>query len=296
MDIFSPVNPSFKNSDRPPVPSMNQRTTTPRAASGFTLVELLVVIAIIIAMMSLALPAFNAIKGGQDLDTTASEIKGLLDQARTYAMANNTYVYVGFQEVDSNVPVESGTQEDVSANNHGGRITVGIIASRDGSKGYTLTSATTWTGNYSSGKNLVALGKIRHFENYHIAVLGAPPASGPMARPAVQSNGSSSYNLGDSTCVAYTPFVWPLAQTLPASKPQTSSQYYFEKVIQFDPQGSARIIQNATDPDTIASYMEIGLQPTIRNVVPTAPTDQSKGKLAAIQVDCMTGRTRLYKP
>src|ERR1700722_5827359 len=80
---------------------------------AFTLVELLMVIVIIAVMLVLSIPAFYAIKGGSDITKAAYDISGVLEQARTYAMANNTYVWVGFYEEDGSVlstnPATPGT-------------------------------------------------------------------------------------------------------------------------------------------------------------------------------------------
>ena len=50
--------------------------------------------------MVLIAPAFTTIKGGTDVTSAAYTIKGVLDTARTYAKANNTYTWVGFYEED----------------------------------------------------------------------------------------------------------------------------------------------------------------------------------------------------
>src|SRR6266446_7876636 len=65
---------------------------------GFTLIELLVVMAIILILMVLVAPAFTSLKSAGDVTSAAYTVKGVLDQARTYAMANNTYTWVGFFE------------------------------------------------------------------------------------------------------------------------------------------------------------------------------------------------------
>src|SRR5262249_49692606 len=74
----------------------NQRD--PESIRGFTLIELLIVVGIIGVLLVLIAPAFTSIKGGTDVTSAAYTIKGVLDTARTYAKANNTYVWVGFYE------------------------------------------------------------------------------------------------------------------------------------------------------------------------------------------------------
>src|SRR5262249_13686406 len=64
--------------------------------SAFTLLELLIVIGIIALLFVLIVPAFTYIKGGTDVTSAAYTVKGVLETARTYAKANNTYTWVGF--------------------------------------------------------------------------------------------------------------------------------------------------------------------------------------------------------
>jgi hypothetical protein len=73
-----------------------------------------------------------------------------------------------------------------------------------------------------------------------------------------------------------------------------SGQYSFVRVINFDPQGVARI-QYATNADEIVTYIDIGLQQTHANLATPTPSS-TPGNVAAIQIDCMTGTTRLYRP
>src|SRR5438046_7584744 len=69
-----------------------------RSRAAFTLIELLVVMAIIAILLLLVAPAFTNIKSAGDVTSAAYTIKGVLDTARTYAKANNTYTWVGFYE------------------------------------------------------------------------------------------------------------------------------------------------------------------------------------------------------
>src|SRR4029453_12387343 len=84
------------------------RSSKHRSRTAFTLIELLVVMGIIGILMVLVVPAFTNIKSGTDVTGAAYTIKGVLDTARTYAKANNTYTWVGFYEEDVSQPSPNG--------------------------------------------------------------------------------------------------------------------------------------------------------------------------------------------
>ena len=88
-------------------------------------------------LLVLVTPAFTTIKGGSDVTSAAYTIKDVLDTARTYAKANNTYTWVGFFEEDPTNPPAQGN----------GRIVISIVASKDGTIIYANppTSATHQT-------------------------------------------------------------------------------------------------------------------------------------------------------
>src|SRR5262249_53678365 len=77
---------------------------TLRRRAAFTLVELLIVVGIIGLLLVLIAPAFTTIKGGTDVTSAAYTVKSVLDTARTYAKANDTYSWVGFYEEDVSQP------------------------------------------------------------------------------------------------------------------------------------------------------------------------------------------------
>src|SRR5437660_4670395 len=135
-----------------------ERFNAPRRAvalreGGFTLVELLIVVGIIAVLLVLIAPAFTYIKGGTDVTSAAYTIKGVLDTARTYAKANDTYTWVGFYEEDvSQPPTTVGV----------GRIVMSIVASKDGTTVYDPNNPTT-----INPTKLIQVGKLTKIENVH---------------------------------------------------------------------------------------------------------------------------------
>lgn len=74
-----------------------------RDTGGFSLVELLSVMAIMSVLFALGAPlATGSLRKAGDMNQAVLQISLLLEQARTYAMANNTYVWVGFSEDSEN--------------------------------------------------------------------------------------------------------------------------------------------------------------------------------------------------
>jgi len=238
-------------------------------AGAFTLIELLVVIAIIIVLTGLVILPMTNINSAGDLTKTTADIAGVLEEARAYAMANNTYVWVGIAESDATVDA-SKTQTQPGT----GRVAVAVAASKDGTRGYDVSAPSL------SSSNLVAISQLRHFENAHLGALNttssAAASAGGMRRPVISDN---QYII-TGTSTSATNFAWPLTGT---------PQYQFGAVINFDPSGVARI-QTAGNRDNIGQYLEIGLQQAHGNVVATG------SNVAAIQIDCMNGATRIYRP
>jgi Tfp pilus assembly protein FimT len=230
---------------------------------------------IIALLMVLVAPAFTNLKSAGDVTSAAYTIKGVLDTARTYAKANNTFVWVGFKEVDVSQGASASPQ-----NTGTGCVAVAIVASKNGTRGYDVTNSSlpnpAWT-SYSNGANLVAVTKLQRLENIHLAT--GLPSTGNMARPSVTS---SSYVIASAPS-SVTPFDWPLGSALNAG------QYSFQKVINFDPQGVARI-QYSTNADTIAPYLEVGLQQTHGTTVSSEPN------VAAIQLGGVGGEVTVYRP
>ena len=263
---------------------------------AFTLIELITVMAIIVLLMVMVVPAMTGLKSANEVTKTAYDLTGLLDSSRAFAIANHTYVFVGFAEFDvtqseSTKPQKAGT----------GRVVAAAVASKDGTRMFNIydnNTKTTWEDNYKAGAkngngaNLVPIGKIVRFDNVHLAdSLGAPPKTGNMARYSV----NNEYRIGHPDFVSLTPFNWPLGTPLG----QGNGQYYFEKVLIFDPQGAARFHwkrPSATVGDySFVQWYEIGLLQT-RGTVVIKPQSASIGNQVAIMISGLTGGSRIYRP
>src|SRR5207249_3763221 len=218
---------------------------------GFTLLELLVVIGIIAILMVLIAPAFTSIKTGNNVTSAAYAIKGVLDQARTYANANNTYVWVGFYEENVSQPSPNSTTPKI------GRVVMSVVASNDGTIIYTSSSPGT-----IDPTRLLQVGKLTKIDNVHLWTHTDTPLTPTGSTFGTRPNVPSTYCIGD-TNPAGTLFQYPVGS--PAAAPQ----YAFLKGVQFSPGGSAQVI-NATTSYSPQTAAEIGVEPTHGNVVPSS--------------------------
>jgi type II secretory pathway pseudopilin PulG len=249
--------------------SLSQR----ERASAFTLLELLIVIGIIALLLVLIAPAFTSLKSAGDVTSAAYTIKGVLDNARTYAKANNTYTWVGFLE--ENVSNPSSPNTDTPAV---GRVIVSVVASKDGTTVYDPNNLTT-----IDPTRLIQVGKLTKIENVHLATFtdGLGTGSSFDTRPAVTYD---TARIGDQTPpnASLTPFQYPVGNPVP------SAQYTFVKAVQFSPRGEARIDNTNYTLKTVA---EIGLEPTHGADVPaTIPAN-----VVAIQFTGIASDVKIYR-
>src|SRR5947207_15115651 len=129
--MFAPSNPARVLANGCPRAIEYRPVRRSFGGGGFTLLELLIVVGIIGLLMVLIAPAFTYIKGGTDVTSAAYTIKGVLDTARTYAKANNTYTWVGFYEEDVSQPSVIPAP-DPQCTGCVGRLVMSVVASKDG--------------------------------------------------------------------------------------------------------------------------------------------------------------------
>lgn len=151
-----------------------------REPPGFSLIELMVVILIMILVAAFIAPAFTSIKSGGDVTSAAYTIEGILKQARTYAVANNTYTWVGFYEENTTDTTPTTTAPPYTGK---GRVVLVAICSNDGTKIYrnSDSNATLPTTAYKQ------LGKITKIEGLHVTDIGQPPSNPNLRRRPTRS-------------------------------------------------------------------------------------------------------------
>src|SRR5262245_7791816 len=192
-----------------PGPATGERR--PRSFS-FTLLELLIVVGIVGLLLVLIAPAFTTIKSGTDVTSAAYTIKGVLDTARTYAKANNTYSWVGFYEEDVSQP--STNPPTVGT----GRLIMSIVASKHGTKSYDPNNLST-----IGATQLMQVGKLTKIDNVHLWTHNDNP-SGAGDTFNARTNVASAYCIGNSSPAnSATPFQYPVGNPAP------SAQYTFRK-------------------------------------------------------------------
>jgi len=251
-----------------------------RRSFGFTLIELLIVIGIIAILLVLMAPAFTTIKGGTDVTSAAYTIKGVLDTARTYAKANNTYVWVGFYEEDVSQPSTSPATGGI------GRLVMSISASKDGTKTYDPTNL----GQQDLTSSLVQVGKLTKIDNVHLWThTDTPSGMGSTfdTRPPVPS----TYCIGDASPVnnSTTPFQYPVGN------PPPTMQYQFVKAVEFSPRGDARInnstINGGNEIFSLQTVAEIAVEPTHGAALPASVPPN----VIAVQFTGVGGNVKIYR-
>jgi prepilin-type N-terminal cleavage/methylation domain-containing protein len=244
----------------------------PESIRGFTLIELLIVVGIIGLLLVLMAPAFTTIKGGTDVTSAAYTIEGVLDTARTYAKANNTYTWVGFYE--ENVGNPASPNSDTPAV---GRVIMSIVASKDGTTVYDPNNLAT-----IDATKLIQVGKLTKIDNAHLWTHTDSP-SGTGSTFDTRPNVASTYCIGNSSPTnSATPFQYPVGNPAP------TAQFTFRKVVQFSPRGEARINNNSNSPQIAA---EIAFEPTHGAVVPAS----IPANCIAIQFTGLGGSVKIYQ-
>jgi prepilin-type N-terminal cleavage/methylation domain-containing protein len=261
---------------------------------AFTLIELVVVIAIIVVLTALLVPAFTNLKGVNDLTNAAYTIKGVLEQARTYARVNNTYDWVGFYEENGSI---ASTNPPTAGS---GRLVMSSVASADGTTVYGSTPRAI------NPTKLMQVAKLVKIDNLHLPLFAIGTGTGDTfdTRPALQFEPTAGYNysrFGELNAASpntapYTNSQYPFQY--PVGNPAPTAQYMFLKTLQFSPRGESRINGNNYD---VRRVVEIGLLQTRGSSVPAATngagtsTATYNGNVIAVQISGFGSIVKLYR-
>lgn len=269
----------------------------PESVRGFTLLELVIVIGMIAILLVLVGPALTTLTSRTDVSGAVYGVKGALENARAYAKANHTYVFVGFAEVDSSVD-PSVSPQITTGDTPYGRVAVAVVAAKDGTSLYeyaTTDQGSDWNASYANGTHLIAVAKLQIYENLHFVPLDFgswTPTAHPDSKMARYQPTGPPYILSNALSKSVTPFTWPLGSPL-----DSGYQYRFDRVVTFDPTGIARIA-TSTNGDAIGHVIEIDFEPAHGTVFQPLPADfnQDVGSHTVIQLGTTSGAVRVYRP
>lgn len=245
----------------------------PSGRDAFTFIELLVVMVIVTLLATALVSSFSGIIKSQGVDNAAYEIKWAVETARSYAMANKTYTWVGFFEDSASSPVSA-----LPPYSGKGCVFLAVVSSKDGTEIFQPAA----TSGALPGASLIQLGKIVKLENVHLADVAAPTGgSDPKTlagRPSSPQANSYERISSDSADKTRFPFV--------------AQRHTFYKTLQFSPSGECLLCvdngsQNSVD---LQPAIEIGIKPTNGSNVINSPN------VAAVQVTGIAGNVTIFRP
>ena len=238
------------------------------------------VVAVVALLMILVAPAFTKIKTGTDIATAASTIASLLEQARNYAMANNTYVWVGFYEEDATAISPTTIPPPYTGK---GRVLIASVFSTDGTKIYEDPDPIAQL----PATRIKQLGRLIKIEGIHITDIGPPPSTPPTSGSSDSLDVRPDYPYTNAAGIGADHFNRISSDSSDTTRFAFVAQSYtFSKTVRFNSRGEA----NLNSTYSLKNPAEIGLKPTHGTVV-----DNNNPNLVAIQFGGVGGNFKVYR-
>jgi prepilin-type N-terminal cleavage/methylation domain-containing protein len=238
-----------------------------RRLRAFTLIEVLAVIVIMTISAALALPAL--MKDNRDFSKTIYDVTGFIDMARSYAITNNTYVWVGFAEQKGLVGISlpGGWSRD-------NEVVMAAFASRDGTRLY-ADSYSMASGQQIDPAMLYQLGNLLRLKRCRLDTIDASLIKRPLIPESKFQIASRDFEYADDQKT-------PVSINYPLTGKST---YQFQKIIQFSPLGDATKIN-----DVPRRAIEVGLCAT------GGPAKTPNRNAVAVQIVGIAGQIKTYRP
>jgi type II secretory pathway pseudopilin PulG len=258
-----------------------------RKAGAFTLIELAVVIGIIVLLTVLAVPAFTNLGSSGGTTQAADMIAGTLAQARSHAIANNTYTWVGFYEEAADASTATNETPPYPGK---GRLILAVVASKDGTTGCEDPASTSGSRIPLLGNKVIQVGKLVKIDGIHLTDIGAPMpgVTAILDANSIDARPDFPYT-NNAPALAYQNRISSDDTHNPENQsiyPFVAQGYTFHKTLRFTPRGEAQI--NGTY--NLRRVVEIGLRPTHGRTV-----DVNNPNVVAIQFSAVGGNFKIYR-
>jgi prepilin-type N-terminal cleavage/methylation domain-containing protein len=247
-----------------------------RRRGGFSLLELLVVLAILAILATVTIPSISGLNGSGKFNQALSQVTGILEEARSYAVAQNTFVWVAFYPV--NASQLTGSQNDPS----GDHLIVATFASNDGTDPINWTSG-TYAIPYTAptGTVINPILKVQNISQLRIA----PGGNGIAYLNFTTDILPSAMTGGEASPASNVVFSYQLpAMGLILSQQPLPSGAAPISVIEFTPSGSAQVGEG------LSSVVRVDFQPMKSSSV----TDDHN--IASLGINGLMGLTTRYRP
>lgn len=235
---------------------------------------------IIAILMVVVAPVFTNMKMGGDITTAAYTIAGALEQGRNYAIANNTYVWLGFYEEDATALAPTSATPPYSGK---GRVVIATVFSTDGTKIYEDSDPVAQL----PATRIRQVGRLLKIEGVHITDIGAPPSPTPSGVSSDRLDGRPDWPYTNAAGIGADHFSRISSDSADTTRFAFAAQNYtFSKTVRFNSLGEANI--NSTY--TLKNAAELGLKPTHG-----AAVDNTSRNLVAIQFGGVGGNFKIYR-